>query len=137
MHTRLVVLVLLILGGLATSGGGWGCNRKRPPPRRIRSVADIAPRVLTALDRYRKVLGRFPTTAEGLEALLSPPSSFADKAEEWPLVTGGRHALQDPWGNPFRYECPGIHNPGSYDLYSFGPDGQEGGDDDIGNWPNR
>ncbi len=40
----------------------------------------------------------------------------------------------DPWGHPFVYKQPGVHNPKSYDVYSLGPDGSEGGGDDFGNW---
>ncbi len=40
----------------------------------------------------------------------------------------------DPWGNDWQYRCPGQYNPDGYDLYSFGPDGRLGGDDDITNW---
>ena len=41
----------------------------------------------------------------------------------------------DPWGNPYVYYYPGKHNQPTYDLLSVGPDGKEGTDDDIGNWP--
>ena len=40
----------------------------------------------------------------------------------------------DPWGKPYVYLCPGTHNTSGYDLYSYGPDGQDGTDDDINNW---
>ena len=44
---------------------------------------------------------------------------------------------KDPWGNPYLYRQPGRHNTTGYDLYSFGPDGQEGGGDDIDNWSEK
>jgi len=40
----------------------------------------------------------------------------------------------DPWGNAYRYKNPGKHNPDSVDIFSIGPDGQQGTEDDIGNW---
>jgi general secretion pathway protein G len=40
----------------------------------------------------------------------------------------------DPWGNKYQYANPGVHNPDSYDIYSYGPDQEDGTDDDIGNW---
>src|SRR5262249_53409131 len=43
----------------------------------------------------------------------------------------------DPWGNPYIYKCPGRHNRNSYDLYSMGPDGREGTDDDVTNWQSQ
>jgi len=45
--------------------------------------------------------------------------------------------VNDPWGNPYIYVCPGTHNTDSYDLHSFGPDGQDGTEDDIDNWSAR
>ena len=45
-------------------------------------------------------------------------------------------ALKDAWGNEYQYRNPGRHNPNGYDIYSSGPDGKEGTEDDIGNWQN-
>ena len=44
---------------------------------------------------------------------------------------------EDPWGNPYVYRWPAQHEGNDYDLYSFGPDGQEGGGDDIVNWSQK
>jgi len=88
----------------------------------------------TALTRYRLDLGDYPSTAEGLAALITAPGS---KAERWrgPYVDapGGKMPL-DPWGEPYRYRNPGTKNKGNYDLYSTGPDKADGTEDDIGNW---
>jgi len=78
--------------------------------------------------------GRFPTSQEGLRALLEPPS---DVSEKWkgPYVPKERDIL-DPWDNELRYQCPGRYNA-DFDLFTLGADGQEGGEDentDIGNW---
>ena len=43
----------------------------------------------------------------------------------------------DPWGHSYIYVCPGKHNPSGYDLYSAGPDGREGNEDDITNWQQK
>jgi general secretion pathway protein G len=86
----------------------------------------------TALDSFRLDMGRYPTSSEGLEALMSSPSGGDNwsgpylKKEEIP---------DDPWGKPYIYQSPGDH--GDYDLYSFGADGSEGGDNDnrdIASW---
>lgn len=45
-------------------------------------------------------------------------------------------ALKDAWGNDYQYRNPGRHNPNGYDIYSLGPDGKDGSEDDIGNWTN-
>lgn len=83
------------------------------------------------LQSYRMHLGDFPSTAEGLQALVTPPASRADR---WrgPYLQDGKMPM-DPWGRPYQYRFPGTHNKDSYDLYSFGPDGQES-NDDVKNW---
>lgn len=75
----------------------------------------------------RKTLGGgYPTEAQGLQDLLrtSDPKRAEAAAEK----------LKDPWHRPFKYQIPGVHHPESYDLYSLGPDGIEGTEDDITNW---
>ena len=88
----------------------------------------------TSLTRYRMDVGDYPSTAEGLNALLAAP---ANKAERWrgpyAETPGGKLPL-DPWGEPYHYRYPGTKNKGSYDLYSAGPDKADGTEDDIGNW---
>ncbi|MEM7169169.1 MAG: type II secretion system major pseudopilin GspG [Pseudomonadota bacterium] len=84
------------------------------------------------LDLYRLEVGRYPTEAEGLEALVEQPAGV----EKWngPYLKN-EDALMDPWDNPYLYRSPGEH--GEYDLYSLGYDGQEGGDgesQDVTSW---
>ena len=84
------------------------------------------------LDLYRLDNNRYPTTEEGLEALIRQPAD----APRWngPYVRN-EEALTDPWGRPYGYASPGEH--GDFDLYSLGADGSEGGEDedaDITNW---
>ncbi len=90
------------------------------------------------LEFYRMDNGRYPSSAQGLDALVNkpsgnpeprnyPPGGYLRKADE----------LLDPWGEPFQYESPGTRNSHAFDLWSLGADGQEGGegiDGDIGNW---
>ena len=84
----------------------------------------------TALDAFEVDNGRFPTSAEGLGALSVAPGGLTT----WKGPYIDRAVVNDPWGNPYVYVCPGTHNPDSYDLHSFGPDGQDGTEDDIDNW---
>jgi general secretion pathway protein G len=85
----------------------------------------------TALDAFEIAVGRYPTTAEGLWALLQAPAD----APDWNGPYISKNVIPpDPWGNEWQYRCPGQYNPDGYDLYSFGPDGRLGGDDDIANW---
>lgn len=84
----------------------------------------------TTLTTYRIHMGSYPTTAEGLQALVTAPSAKADRwngpyIEKIPL---------DHWGEAYQYAFPGTHNKDSYDLWSKGPDRQSGTPDDIGNW---
>ncbi|PTY02230.1 type II secretion system protein GspG [Opitutaceae bacterium EW11] len=83
-----------------------------------------------SLDQFRLRIGRYPTTKEGLSALAERPSEIV---RNW----GGPYILGplplDPWGRPYHYRCPGIHNINTYDLWSLGPDG-ELSSDDIANW---
>lgn len=83
----------------------------------------------TPLVAYRVNMGHYPTTEEGLKALVEKPS---DEAVNWrgPYV---KKMNPDPWGTPYQYRCPGENSSAGYDLWSFGPDGQESADD-IGNW---
>ncbi len=83
-----------------------------------------------ALDQFRLDVGRYPTTQEGLNALAANPG--ADKWEG-PYLKKGLPA--DPWDRPYQYQSPGTH--GEYDLWSFGRDGQPGGDGedkDVASW---
>ncbi len=85
----------------------------------------------TALDTLRLDVGRYPTTQEGLEALRARP--FGQDRWDGPYLK--KNVPPDPWGNAYVYRSPG--NNGPYDLFSFGADGQQGGDaegKDIGNW---
>jgi general secretion pathway protein G len=83
----------------------------------------------TALDAFEIDNGRYPSSEEGLQALVNNPSGLPN----WrgPYV---KSVPNDPWGQPYVYQLPGSHNPNSYDLLSYGPDKQEGGVDDITNW---
>lgn len=85
----------------------------------------------TALNTFEVDIGRYPMESEGLDALINQPLGV----ERWrgPYVTS-KSGLVDPWGNPYIYRYPGRRNAYGYDLYSYGPDGREGTDDDITNW---
>jgi general secretion pathway protein G len=86
----------------------------------------------TSLTSYRIAMGDYPTTGEGLQALISAPSG---KTDRWhgPYLEPAKIPT-DPWGEPLQYRYPGEKNRGSYDLWSKGPDKQSGTEDDIGNW---
>jgi general secretion pathway protein G len=78
--------------------------------------------------------GNYPTTEQGLQALIAAPTT-APVPNNWkgpyldPAVI-----RKDPWGHDYIYRYPGAKNPNGYDLYSVGPNGTDGDEDDIGNW---
>lgn len=84
------------------------------------------------LTSYRIAMGDYPSTADGLRALITPP---ATRAEQWhgPYLADGKLPV-DPWQEPYIYRYPGTHNKTGYDIFSKGPDKTEGTKDDIGNW---
>ena len=77
-----------------------------------------------ALDQYRIDVGRYPSSEQGLAALVQKP---ADEPK-WQGPYLAKNVPPDPWGKPYQYRAPGQH--GDYDLLSYGRDGQPGGDGD-------
>jgi general secretion pathway protein G len=83
-----------------------------------------------ALDQFRLDTGRYPTTSEGLNALMVNPG-----VENWDGPYLKKAVPNDPWGKPFNYQSPGSH--GDYDLLSYGADaspGGEGENKDLNSW---
>lgn len=91
------------------------------------AAGDIA-NITVALKLYRLHNDRYPTSDEGLDALLKPSTSRTWKESylERPAV--------DPWGRKYQYRSPGTHNAGGFDLWSMGVDGQDNTADDVTNW---
>ncbi|HTW73643.1 MAG TPA: type II secretion system major pseudopilin GspG [Steroidobacteraceae bacterium] len=88
----------------------------------------------TALTMYKLDNFTYPTAEEGLKALVEKPDD--PNVQNWREGGYLQHLPNDPWGHPYQYQVPATHG-GDYDLYSFGADGQPGGDGlnaDIGNW---
>ena len=86
--------------------------------------------VSVALDSFEVDLGYYPKGSAGLNELMEEPKN----GKQWRGPYLKQTIGNDPWGNPYIYECPGKHNPKGYDLYSAGPDGRNGNEDDITNW---
>jgi general secretion pathway protein G len=74
-----------------------------------------------ALDQYRLDVGAYPSTDQGLQALVARP----DGVDRWSGPYLQKQVPPDPWGRPYHYAAPGEH--GDFDLFSFGADGQPGG----------
>jgi general secretion pathway protein G len=80
----------------------------------------------TALDAYRLDNGRYPSTSQGLTALVSAPADEPTATWRGPYLR--RAVPLDPWGKPYVYRFPGETNPAGFDLLSSGADGRAGGD---------
>ena len=94
--------------------------------------ADVA-QLENALERFNLHMDRFPTMEEGLKVLVETPAG-EDKKWRGPYIKLLRH---DPWGNEYQYRIPGIHHTSTFDVWSMGADGQDGGEGynaDVGNW---
>ena len=114
-----VVIISLVAGVVGVSVlQRMGDAQRKIAFTQIHQLAD-------ALDLYRLSTNKYPSSAEGLHALVSPKDGVRPFLPQVP---------KDPWGNDYVYTFPGVHNPGGFDLMSYGPDGVAGGGDDVGNW---
>jgi general secretion pathway protein G len=128
-----VVLIIGLLGGIV-GAAIFG----RIDQARVTTAKTQIKQIEAALDFYRMDNGKYPTTDQGLDALVRPPSIEPIPRNYRPegYLSGGK-VPSDPWNNPYRYLSPGENNPYSFDLWSHGSDGNPGGsgtDADIGNW---
>jgi general secretion pathway protein G len=130
-----VIVVVIIIGFLAGTVGPNLFSRvaqsRKTTARNQMEIFELA------LDNYRLDNGRYPTSQQGLEALVEQPtSSPVPKNWNGPYLED-RKIPQDPWGNDYQYEFPGDNNQQKYDLWSWGADGERGGEGenaDITNW---
>ena len=125
-----LMVVIIILGILATLVGPKMFGRVGEAKQK--AAATQIELFGTALDSLRLDVGRYPTTAEGLDALTVQSSGI----DGWngPYLKK-KTVPKDPWNNPYIYESPGIN--GDYDLISYGADKMEGGekeDKDVVSW---
>jgi general secretion pathway protein G len=116
---------------------GISCKRGGDPDRMTEAKIHIAG-FQSALDSFDVDCGRYPTTVEGLPALVASPPSVPNRVWHGPYLD---KVARDPWGHDYIYLCPGVHNTNQFDVYSRGPDGvsRSGGDDadDINNWSRK
>lgn len=129
--TLLELLVVLVILGLLASLVGPQVLRQLSGSKTKTAALQIK-ELGTALDLYRLEVGRYPTSSEGLPALISSPAG----ARGWNGPYLNKKTLpKDPWGNDYQYRYPGQQ--GEFDLFSLGADNQEGGtgeDQDVVSW---
>jgi len=130
VELMLVVIIIGILVGMVVPR----LAGRTEQARREAARADIESNIALALDLYELDNGRYPTTEQGLNALINEPTSTPTPTNWNGSYLKKRKVPNDPWGRPYVYASPGVHNQEDYDLYSYGSDGVEGGGDDIVNW---
>ncbi len=122
-----LLLVLVILATLAAIVIPKFAGRSEQA--RVTAAQTQIANLEIVLDAFEVDNGFYPKGSSGLEDLVNEPSYAKDwrgpYMDEVPI---------DPWDNEYIYEYPGKHNTRGFDLYSMGPDGRAGGDDDITNW---
>ncbi len=135
--TLIEIMAVVLIMGLLMSLVGITVFSQVDRARATTARAKMA-QLESALEFYRLDNSRYPSTEQGLEALITKPSS-APEPRNYPR--GGylksADGLDDPWGERFLYESPGQHNPHAFDVWSLGADASTGGSDsdaDIGIW---
>ena len=132
--TLIEIMAVVIIMGMLMGLVGVSVFSQVDKAKVVTAKAKIA-QLENALEFYRMDNSRYPTTEQGLDALINEPPN----ARSYP--PGGylqkKEALNDPGEERFQYQSPGEHNPRTFDLWSLGADNSPGGadlDSDIGNW---
>lgn len=128
----MVVVIIGVLGAIVVPQ-----FMSRPDQAKVTAAHTDIQAISTALEMYRLDTFNYPSTQQGLEALVTRPSG-TPLAKNWNPQGYLKSLPVDPWGTPYQYLNPGTHSAG-YDLFSFGADGVQGGEGfatDIGNWSN-
>lgn len=124
-----VMVVIVILGVLASLVvPNLMGNKEKADQQKV--VSDLVA-LESALDMYRLDNNSYPTTEQGMQALVSKPT-IQPEPRNYPKDGYIRRLPQDPWGGDYQLLNPGEH--GDIDIFSNGPDGISGTEDDIGNW---
>jgi len=126
-----IMVVVIILGILAATiiPKFMGTTQDAKVANVKSNIAELE----SALERFNVHMDRYPSTEEGLKALVEAPSGD-DKKWRGPYISLLRN---DPWGTPYQYSYPGTHKTSGFDIWSRGADKADGGEGDaadIGNW---
>ena len=122
LEIMIVVGIIVILLGLAISkiGNPTGFAKQTAVRADVQAIG-------TQLQLYESMNGFYPTTEQGLQALVTQASTDPRPTRWYQLF---KQVPKDPWGNDYVYRCPGQKHPASYDLYSAGPDRRPDTEDD-------
>ena len=132
IEIMVVVVIIGVLGAIVVPQ-----FMSRPDQAKVTAAHTDIQAISTALEMYRLDTFNYPSTQQGLEALVTRPTG-TPLARNWNPQGYLKSLPVDPWGTPYQYLNPGTHSAG-YDLFSFGADGVQGGEGfatDIGNWSN-
>ncbi len=128
VEVLLVLVILVIIASLAVTAYG---------PMQRRAYVNAAKTQIRAfkgpLAAFRLDMGDFPTSQDGLQALRTAPADAA-AAGQWNGPYLDREVPLDPWRRPYSYSYPGQHDPEMPDIWSAGPDGVDGNQDDVTSW---
>lgn len=130
-----IIIVVVLIGLLAGLSSTVLLHKAQNAKKELARTA-IKGLLTQALQCFYLDNNFYPTTAQGLQALVEKPSGSPE-----PTQYDDEGYLEevppDPWGMPYEYGCPGTHNKSRFDLWSCGPDRQSGTPDDIVNWRTR
>jgi general secretion pathway protein G len=121
--TLIEILVVLVLIGVVLGVVGGNFIGKGEKAKADAAKIEIG-QIGQTLDLYKLEIGRYPSTQEGLQALIAAPPGVSNwNGPYWKKTT----VPKDPWGNDYRYAAPGQNNA-PYEISSYGADGKEGGE---------
>ncbi len=126
--TLIEIMVVLVILGLIATAVAYNVVGAAGRARIDRAKNDVHMISSQGIDTFRVMKGRYPTTEEGIKILID---------EKILKPNNEKGTITDPWGREYIYLCPGQKHPDSYDVKSYGADGQPGGDDenaDIDNY---
>jgi general secretion pathway protein G len=132
-HTRskgfTLLEIVIVLGIIAViMGGSIVMLKKLPEGAKIKRAEGDMQNIESAVRSYAMLAGNPPTTAQGLEALFVKPTA-PPVPKRW--ASAGKAVPLDPWGEPYKYRNPGKIDTSTFEILTFGPDKQEGTDDDM------
>ena len=130
MELLLVMAILVILLGLVAPR--FLGTQKKANVNAAKSQIGL---FKSPLEMYALDMNGYPTTEQGLKALIEAPDDL-ESPNQWQGPYLDSDIPKDPWGHEYQYEYPPSRNERDFpDIWSLGPDGEDGTDDDIGNWP--
>lgn len=119
----MAIIAVLVGGVISFIGDAAGGAKIQKAESEIQTLS-------AKLLEYKNLAGRYPTTAQGLKALVEKPTT-APKPRRYPAKGYLKGLPNDPWGNAYGYKMPGSKDSSTFEIISYGEDGKPGGDDDI------